>query len=180
MFGDFSDHNAEGYRQFVWLFDYFGGKQTLSGGYFCQTPKAALICYSKDFFSLLKYLAAPSLFVLTFLILKFKSFSSNTRFLLITAFAFSCLINFFWLFIGWYPPIRFSYYGFGNLICFLLIFLLNNFQERAARIIYMMAITSYFLFLNHWNSPEVISYTSYIKVSFFLFIASFALESSKK
>ena len=81
-----------------------------------------------------------------------------------------------------YPgnKIRFSYYGFGNLICFLLIFLLNNFQERAARIIYMMAITSYFLFLNHWNSPEVISYTSYIKVSFFLFIASFALESSKK
>jgi hypothetical protein len=180
VFGDFSDHNAEGYRQFVWLFDYFGGKQTLSGGYFCQTPKAALICYSKDFFSLLKYLAAPSLFVLTFLILKFKSFSSNTRSLLIAAFAFSCLINFFWLFIGWYPPIRFSYYGFGNLICFLLIFLLNNFQERAARIIYMMAITSYFLFLNHWNSPEIISYTNYIKVSFFLFIASFALESSKK
>ena len=95
VFGDFSDHNAEGYRQFVWLFDYFGGKQALSGGYFCQTPKAALICYSKDFFSLLKYLAAPSLFVLTFLILKFKSFSSNTRSLLIAAFAFSCLINFF-------------------------------------------------------------------------------------
>ena len=132
VFGDFSDHNAEGYRQFVWLFDYFGGKQTLSGGYFCQTPKAALICYSKDFFSLLKYLAAPSLFVLTFLILKFKSFSINTRSLLITAFAFSCLINFFWLFIGWYPPIRFSYYGFGNLICFLLIFLLNNFSRKSS------------------------------------------------
>ena len=180
VFGDFSDHNAEGYGQFVWLFDYFGGKQTLSGGYFCQTPKDALVCYIKDFYSLQKYLAAPSLFVLTFLILKFKSFSSNTRTLLLSALALSCLINLFWLFIGWYPPIRFSYYGFGNLICFLLIFLLNNFQDRSARIIYMIAITSYFLFLNHWNSPEVISYTNYIKVSIFLFITSLAIESSKK
>ena len=49
VFGDFSDHNAEGYRQFVWLFDYFGGKQTLSGGYFCQTPKAALFVIVKIF-----------------------------------------------------------------------------------------------------------------------------------
>ena len=180
IFSNFSDHQAQGYRQFIWIFDYLNGEETMKGGYFCQTPRDALLCYLRDVYYLIKYLAAPSLFLIFFLISKYKLMSEKLKKFIYISISFAFLINLFWLFIGWYPPVRFSYYGYGNLVILLLIFSINMFNDPMAKTIFISAFISYFLFLNHWNSPEVIFYSSYIKISFLLFFSSLVIENSKK
>ena len=152
----------------------------MNGGYFCQTPRDALLCYLRDVYNLINYLAAPSLFLIFFLISKYKLMSEKLKKFIYISISFAFLINLFWLFIGWYPPVRFSYYGYGNLVILLLIFSINMFNDPMAKTIFISAFITYFLFLNHWNSPEVIFYSSYIKISFLLFFSSLVIENSKK
>ncbi len=175
IFSNYTDHQAEGYKQFTWILDYFQGREVNSGGYFCQTPKLALSCYFNDIISLFQYLAIPSLFVLAFILFK-KNFNFNETELIKYSVIFALIINLFWLFIGWYPPIRFSYYGYGNFIIFMLIFILLLLDDKFAVTLFLLGYISYFLNLNHWNSPEVIIYTGLITTSALFFFTSIFVE----
>lgn len=176
IFSNYTDHQAEGYKQFTWILDYFQGREVNSGGYFCQTPKLALSCYLNDVISLLQYLAIPSLFVLAF-ILSRQKFNFKEIELIKYSVIFALLINLFWLFIGWYPPIRFSYYGYGNFVIFMMIFILLLIDDKFALILFLLGYISYFLNLNHWNLPEVIAYTGLIKTSILLFFSAIFVET---
>jgi len=105
-----------------------------------------------------------------YLLLNFKKLHMPIRRVLYSSIVFCIIINFFWLFIGWYPPIRFSYYGFGNLIIFLSILIFFNLENIFSRISFFFGLTFYFIFLNHWNSPFVVEQNIFIKISAPLFI----------
>lgn len=174
----FADHQAEGYRQFIWIIDYFQGKSTKTEGYFCQEPWLALLCYLNDIKNLIIYLFIPVIYlVINFL------YSSKAKFLIykkliVSSLTFAILINLFWLFIGWYPPIRFSYYGLGNLIIFFLILSFALIENKNSKSLFFVAYTLYFLYLNHWNYHEVITRNNLLLISFFLFIFSIILDSN--
>ncbi len=176
IFSDYTDHQAEGYKQFTWILDYFQGRDVNSGGYFCQTPTLATSCYLNDIIILLQYLAIPSIFVLAFILFRNK-FDFKEIELIKYSVIFSLLINLFWLFIGWYPPIRFSYYGYGNFIIFMLIFIMLLIEDKFSLILFLLGYISYFLNLNHWNSPDVIIYTGLIKTSSLFFFSSILFEN---
>ena len=176
-FSSFSDHQAEEYRQFIWILDFLQGKETRIGGYFCQTPVLAMKCYLNDLIKLTKYLAFPILMCLLYFIFNFNKLHNSIKSILFSGILFSLVINIFWSFIGWYPPVRFSYYGFGNLIIFLLILMYFNFQSIFARITYFFGITFNFIFLNHWNSPLVIEHSLFTRISILLFIGSLIIEN---
>tara|TARA_B100001113_G_C21122542_1_gene628019 strand:+ start:2652 stop:3968 length:1317 start_codon:yes stop_codon:yes gene_type:complete len=179
IFSNYTDHQAEGYKQFTWILDYFQGREVNSGGYFCQTPKLALSCYLNDVISLLQYLTIPSLFVLAFILFR-KKFNFKEIELIKYSVIFALLINLFWLFIGWYPPIRFSYYGYGNLVIFMMIFILLLIDDKFSLILFLLGYISYFLNLNHWNLPEVIAYTGLIKTSILFFFSAIFVETSSR
>ena len=52
LFSNYSDHQAQGYRQFIWIIDYLQGKETMTNEYFCQSPQLAIKCYLKDLINL--------------------------------------------------------------------------------------------------------------------------------
>ena len=176
FFGNYSDFNADYYRQFVWVLDYLNGVETRSSGYYCQTPKYALKCYFIDFFKTAKYLAIPTAYLILIFLSKFKNMTIAIKALIYRAIMFAFLINFFWLFIGWYPPVRFTYYGYGNLVMFFLIlsyFLLKNIYAQS---LFLFGYSLYFMFLNHWNNPAVIYYDLYIYLSALFFICTGIFE----
>ena len=176
LFSNYSDHQAQGYRQFIWIIDYLQGKETMTNEYFCQSPQLAIKCYLKDLINLFYYLAIPSIFSFSYIALKFKKFSKEVKNLIFTAILFTAIINFFWLFIGWYPPIRFSYYGYGNLIIFLLIYTYFSMEVSSAKALFLLAYFFYFITLNHWNNPEIIIYTSFIRIAILFFLSSLVME----
>ncbi len=180
IFSSFSDHQAEEYRQFIWILDLLQGKETRVGGYFCQTPKSAIICYVKDIINLIKYLAIPTLTCFVYFSLNYSKLIKSIKNLLNSSIIFCIVINFFWLFIGWYPPIRFSYYGFGNLIIFLSVLMFLNLNNKFSRISFSLGYTFYFIFLNHWNSPTVVEQNIYIQISVFLFFLAIIFDYFKK
>ena len=170
LFSVYSDHQGADYRQFVWIFDYLQGLSTKSSGYFCQTPLTAIKCYLKDFSKLVYYLFTPILVLLFYFSINMRNISSDSNNLIIYFFLYSMLTNLFWLFVGWYPPIRFSYYGLGNLviICSLLIFITG--LDKFSKNLFVIAYVLYFLLLNHWNYSKIIIYTPYIYTSIFIFL----------
>jgi len=74
FFGNYSDFNADYYRQFVWVLDYLNGVETRSSGYYCQTPKYALKCYFIDFVKTAKYLAIPTTYLILIFLIKSDSY----------------------------------------------------------------------------------------------------------
>ena len=179
LYTGFVDHQAQGYRQFIWLIDFIQGKDTIIGGYFCQSPRLALACYKNDLINLGRYLFIPIVFLIVNFLTSFKVIFLPYKKLILYSLSFALLINSFWLFIGWYPPIRFSYYGLGNLIIFFLILSYALIENQNSKNLFLAAYSSYFLFLNHWNYPEVIKNSNFLLVSSFLFLTVLVLDYKK-
>ena len=91
----FADHQAQGYRQFVWLIDFFQGKETIIGGYFCQSPRQALVCYKNDLINLIEYLLIPVIFLLVNFLTNFKLLFLKYKKFLIYSISFALLIHSF-------------------------------------------------------------------------------------
>ena len=175
----YSDHQAQGYRQFIWIIDFIQGKETIIGGYFCQSPRQALVCYKNDLISLIKYLFIPVVFLILNFLTNFRLIILRYKKFLISSISFALLIHSFWLFIGWYPPVRFSYYGLGNLIIFSLIISYVLIDNKNLKKIFFLAYSFYFLFLNHWNYPEILKINSFLIISAFLFLTTLLLNYQK-
>ena len=91
----------------------------------------------------------------------------------------SIFIYVFWSFIGWYPPIRFSYYSVGNLIIILFALQFIELKNFTIRFLSLTSYLTYTLFLNHWNDPNVLAYNVGIYVSLFFLIILFLYSISR-
>ena len=78
----------------------------------------------------------------------------------------------FYLFIGWYPPIRFSYYSLGHFIVVISIYSLFCIEKAKQKNLLASVLAIYFLFLNHWNFPQVLDINIFIILSFLVLIVN--------
>jgi len=123
-------------------------------------------CYLIDNFYLILYLLVPvSFIVLNLLTTKYEKFQELSGFI-----KFTFMMYLFYMFIGWYPPIRFSYYSVGHLIILLSIFFMFNQENKILKFLYIFSIYLYFIFLNHWNHPNTLDLNYGIYISFLLIL----------
>ena len=85
----------------------------------------------------------------------------------------------FWSFIGWYPPIRFSYYSIGNIIIILFSFQFFHLKDKNIKTIAISSYILYSLSLNHWNDSLVLNFNLGIVISLILLIPFFFITLSK-
>ena len=137
-----------------------------------------LACYKNDLINLGRYLFIPIVFLIVNFLTSFKVIFLPYKKLILYSLSFALLINSFWLFIGWYPPIRFSIMG-RQLDYLLLILSYALIENQNSKNLFLAAYTSYFLLLNHWNYPEVIKNSNFLLVSSFLFLTVLVLDYKK-
>jgi len=145
------DHNIEIYNQFFWVFDFLRGFDTNGiTGWYCQKLPHNFICYISDNVMTLQYLYIPFLFSISYLYMKREVlFRANFWRPLLEIFI---LVNIFWSFIGWYPPVRFSFYSWGHLIIFVSIIIFYDLSTTVQKTLFATAYFCYFMFLNHYNA----------------------------
>ena len=145
------DHNVEIYNQFIWVFDFIRGFDTNGvTGWYCQQLPQNFKCYFNDNLSTLKYLYIPFMFIILYLWFQRRILFRHSFWRpLLEMFL---LINLFWSFIGWYPPVRFSFYSWGNLIIFILIIIFYDLTTVIQKTLFTIAYILFFIILNHYNA----------------------------
>ena len=160
------DENSSHYGQFIWLPLYLFTSKRFEGGWHCMEIPNFLTCYLVDNFQLIFYLIVPLLFVI--ITNPLKAYRNNVG--IEKLIKFCALIYLFYSLIGWYPPIRFSYYSIGNLIILLNIFLLLNYKDKILKILHLFSVLSFMIFLNHWNYEGIIDFNIGIIASIIIFL----------
>ena len=172
----YEPYNAalEYWHQFIWLIKYFlTGYENINfnlanSEYYCMSVPLFIKCYLADFSKSLLYL-----FNLILLLLgSYKYVEVEEKELyasLLKKLLFVFLLSFFfWSFIGWYPPLRFTLYSLGSfltlLFCIQFLFINNNKIRNLSGFSYFL----YFLFLNHWNFEEIIKINTGLVISILL------------
>jgi len=170
------DANTTYWGQFVWLYDFIRGKVRYQSEWHCVTIPENFECYFLDNFNTLLYLSLPIALVLINHILK------NSR-IIIKKYSFeyyiisiSVFVYLFWSFIGWYPPIRFSYYSIGNLVVILFILSFSNINNSMIKNITLTSYLLFTLYLNHWNDPNTITVNLGITFSIIALLPLLALS----
>jgi hypothetical protein len=148
------DENSSHYGQFLWLPLYLFTDKRYEGGWHCMEPTTFIKCYLVDNLNLTFYLFVP-LIIFLFNLLRDKS--SNTI-VISTLVKYVALVYIFYSFIGWYPPIRFSYYSLGHLVVVGNIYYLIKDNNRFSKSIHYLTLVLYYIFLNHWNNPNVVEF----------------------
>ena len=119
-------------------------------------------CYLVDNMQLFIYLIIPLVFVL--ISKPIRLFKENIGYEKLLK--FTLLIYLFYSLIGWYPPIRFSYYSLGNLLILLNVFLLIQNKSKLNQLLHFTSISIFMISLNHWNYDEIIDLNFGIIFSF--------------
>ena len=145
----------------------------------CTSLSTFYRCYLNDNILTLKYLSSffICLIVSYFLYKEKYLLSNNLLKYILLIFSFSYI---FWSFIGWYPPIRFSYYSLGHLIIILFMYYTITYKHQPGK---FLILSSYLLFaitLNHWNSPKLIEFNFLIYTSILLFLAFLIYDKNSK
>ena len=138
------DENSSHYGQFIWLPLYLLTSKRYEGGWHCMEIPDFLGCYLVDNMQLFIYLIIPLVFVLISKPKKF--FKENIGYEKLIKFTF--LIYLFYSLIGWYPPIRFSYYSLGNLLILLNVFLLIQNKSKFSQLLHFISISIFMISLN--------------------------------
>lgn len=183
------DINTEMYGQFIWLSKYFDqgilywiSKFFLSennfnlrlttnwdsdGEWYCQNIPENFICFFNDMANTSKYLWLPCLFLLIYIFFyRPKNTSPLSKFIFIIA-----LVNiFFWSLIGWYPPLRFSLFSFGNVVILYLIYCLIIHHNLKIKAIFLGSIIFGLLNINHWNNEVLIELNFLNQIGIFLLL----------
>ncbi len=194
-----ADTNVVDYGQFVWVSKYFDtglgfwiSKIILSkknfelrlktdwnskDEWYCQNIPENFLCYIEDIWLSSIYLFIPLLLIIFSFI-----FSSNLDKTLIRNFLITGSITmFFWSFIGWYPPLRFGLYSFGNILMLLSIFYYVSFKNKKIKVAYIFTIFFGLLNISHWNNPNLLELTYLDYISFiFLFIFFYILINQRE
>ena len=156
------DENSSHYGQFIWLPLYLLTSKRYEGGWHCMEIPDFLGCYLVDNMELFIYLIIPLVFVL--ISKPVRLFKENIAYENLLKFTF--LIYLFYSLIGWYPPIRFSYYSLGNLLILLNVFLLIQNKSKLNQLLHFTSISIFMISLNHWNYDEIIDLNFGIVFSF--------------
>tara|TARA_Y100000389_G_scaffold62289_1_gene58376 strand:- start:10708 stop:12030 length:1323 start_codon:yes stop_codon:yes gene_type:complete len=173
------DHNIEVYNQFFWVFDYLRGVDTNGvTGWYCQEFPQNFICYFKDNIQTIKYLYIPVIFIILYLIKNKNSIFKSDYWR--PLFEMFILINLFWSFIGWYPPVRFSFYSWGHLIIFILIIIYYDLKTTLQKIIFIFAHVLFFTLLNHYNADYYLQPNIWHISSAILFFLVLILDKRNK
>lgn len=159
------DANSEYWGQFIWIAYFLLGKKKYESEWHCVEIPDNFICYFRDNIETLVYLSIPFIIVL----LNFKFFRVIRKYLLSLNIT-TLIIYLFWSLIGWYPPIRFSYYTIGNFVIFLNIILFFNTKNKILKSLQFLTYTSYCLYLNHWNYQNIIEINYGIMISIIFLI----------
>jgi len=170
------DENSSYYGQFIWLPLYLFTDKRYEGGWHCMEPMTFLKCYGVDNLNLFFYLFLPLIFYLFNL---FRDKSENKTFVF-SLLKYTSLVYVFYSFIGWYPPIRFSYYSLGHLIILGNIYYLINEENKVSKIFHFISISLYFLFLNHWNHPDIVEFNFGLLTSCSFLILYFITKTYNK
>ena len=164
------DNNASYWGQFIWIADFLRGIERYQSQWHCVTIPANFRCYFVDNAKTIFYLLVPLLMFLTIQLLN----SNNLSFKMNTSVNYLVMISLFlytfWSFIGWYPPIRFSYYSIGNLIIILFSYQFFQLKDKNIKTIAISSYIIYCLSLNHWNDSLVLNFNFGIIISFVLLI----------
>ncbi len=156
-----NDNQVGEYKQFTWILDFILGKDTIySGittGWYCQKIPNFLLCYFIDNIKTIIYL---STIIILILILRKDANLSKLSFDKFRPIILNFLLFYlFWMFIGWYPPVRFSFYSIGNLVIILFTTLFFSMSDRYVKNISLLIYSYFFLLINHWNSPKILELT---------------------
>ena len=156
-----NDNQVGEYKQFTWILDFILGKDTIySGittGWYCQKIPNFLLCYFIDNIKTIIYL---STIIILILILRKDANLSKLSFDKFRPIILNFLLFYlFWMFIGWYPPVRFSFYSIGNLVIILFTTLFFSMSDRYVKNTSLLIYSYFFLLINHWNSPKILEFT---------------------
>tara|TARA_X000000368_G_scaffold111569_1_gene86866 strand:+ start:31563 stop:32951 length:1389 start_codon:yes stop_codon:yes gene_type:complete len=183
------DINTEMYGQFIWLSKYFDqgifywfSKFILSennfnlrlttkwdsdGEWYCQNIPDNFLCFLNDLINTAKYLWLPCLILLAYLFFYFpKNFTSLSKFIFVS----SSVNIFFWSLIGWYPPLRFSLFSFGNVIILYLMYCLVTHHNLKIKSIILSSIIFGLININHWNNEVLIELNFLNQIGIFLLL----------
>ena len=156
-----NDNQVTEYNQFTWIIDFVSGKETMySGimtGWYCQKIPQFAICYLIDNSKTILYLSAIFVLLIALKANQNRDLVSFDQYLPLILNFF--LFYFFWMLIGWYPPIRFSFYSIGNFVIVLFALLLFGIKNKNIKNISIIIYSYYFLFINHWNAPEILNFS---------------------
>ena len=171
-------YNAEiiYWRQFIWIPLYIlNGYENINFDldryeYYCMSVPLFLECYMYQLLDVIKYLILPILLAIFNTLLLIKNQNEKFKKLLKNLSAIFITTLIFWGFIGWYPPLRIGLYSVGFFITFLLAIqfaLLEN-----SKLFYVGLVLSilYYLYLPHWNNPNIINLNFGFLLSLFLFL----------
>ena len=179
LFTSGDDHNIEFYNQFFWVFDFIKGKDTNGvTGWYCQSIPQNFKCYFFDNLNTLYFMYLPVLFCFIYLLLNWKTIKNKT--ILIPLFEIFVIINIFWSFIGWFPPVRFSFYSWGHLIIFLSILIFYQLNSWNEKILYCLAYIFFFMFLNHYNADIYFQMNTYHTISAIFYFLVLFINFRKK
>ena len=176
IYEGFDPYNAaiEYWNQFIWIIHFFkDGTEMIAEqpgveSAFCMSVPLFIKCYLVDFSRSLLYLF--NLVVLLLGTYKYVEVKEKELYIsLLKKLLIVFLVSFFfWSFIGWYPPLRFTLYSLGSfltlLFCIQFIFINNNKIRNLSASSYFL----YFLFLNHWNFEGIIKINIGLSISILL------------
>lgn len=150
------DAATEYWGQFIWVAYFLVGIVKHSGEWYCQTIPENFLCYFRDTINTLYYLAIPIILATGSYLLLNKTISNKQKEKLKNLYIIVSILFVFWSFIGWYPPLRFNLYSIGNGIAIILSIQFLNLRHYSEKFLFLSSVTSYFLFINHWNYENVI------------------------
>ena len=178
------DISAEMYGHFIWLSKYFDSgilywlsrlvlseknfnlrlttKWDSESEWYCQNIPDNFICFFNDMMNVSRYLLIPCLIILIYLFLyNLKKTNQMHKLIVISG-----IVNlFFWSLIGWYPPLRFGLFSFGNLIILYLIYVFLNLPSIKLKMLILASIIFGLLNINHWNSSILINLNAFNLIS---------------
>ena len=95
-----------------------------------------------------------------------KNFTSLSKFIFVS----SSVNIFFWSLIGWYPPLRFSLFSFGNVIILYLMYCLVTHHNLKIKSIILSSIIFGLININHWNNEVLIELNFLNQIGIFLLL----------
>ena len=168
------DANTEYWGQFIWLYDFLRGKVRYQSEWHCVTIPENFICYLSDLKQMIIYILIPILLVGIVLIINSLCERKNYPLLKEVLFISICLFS-FWSLIGWYPPIRFSFYSVGHMVTMILLIFYISEKKMLLKSLLLVSVVFAYIFIPHWNTPEIVIDTGLFSIVSIMLINLFSI-----
>jgi hypothetical protein len=156
------------------VYDFIRGKVRYQSEWHCVTIPENFICYFNDLKQMIMYILIPILLIGIILIVNI--FSERKKYPLIKEVLFISISLFsFWSLIGWYPPIRFSFYSIGHMVTLILLIFYLSEKKVFLKSLIFFSIMSAYIFIPHWNTPEIVIDTGLFSIVSLVLINLFSI-----